>query len=154
MLVQRAFPQGRGAQRLDIAEGVGEHSRADQGAFALHGQRSGTESAAILDVAQKLEIISGEPFDAGRGLLFRIVSMLEATPPTSGVRADRAVGHACTPFKPVWQQDSPPVALLPQAADTGHWPPRSLDAQNSGAALGLFHRRPIRRITPWRPIVV
>jgi hypothetical protein len=39
-------------------------------------KRSATESAAILDVALKLEIISGERFDTGRGLLFRIVSML------------------------------------------------------------------------------
>jgi hypothetical protein len=31
---------------------------------------------AILDIAKKLEIISGQRFDAGRGLLFRIVSML------------------------------------------------------------------------------
>ncbi len=35
---------------LNIAEGAGEYSRADKA-------RSGTESAAIVDVAQKLEII-------------------------------------------------------------------------------------------------
>jgi four helix bundle protein len=61
---------------LNIAEGAGEYSRADKARFYRMAKRSGTESAAILDVAQKLEIISAERFEAGRGLLFRIVSML------------------------------------------------------------------------------
>jgi four helix bundle protein len=61
---------------LNIAEGAGEYSRADKARFYRMAKRSGTESSAILDVAQRLEIISGERFEVGRGLLFRIVSML------------------------------------------------------------------------------
>jgi four helix bundle protein len=76
MLAQRAFPQGRGAQRLNIAEGAGEYSRADKARFYRMAKRSATEAAAILDLARKLEIISRERFDAGRALLLRIVSML------------------------------------------------------------------------------
>jgi four helix bundle protein len=61
---------------LNIAEGAGEYSRADKARFYRMAKRSATESAAILDVAKKLDIISGQRFDAGRGLLLRIVSML------------------------------------------------------------------------------
>jgi four helix bundle protein len=61
---------------LNLAEGAGEYSRADKARFYRMAKRSATESAAILDVALKLEIISGERFDTGRGLLFRTVSML------------------------------------------------------------------------------
>jgi four helix bundle protein len=76
MLAKRAFPRGRGAKRLNIAEGAGEYSRPDKARFYRMAKRSATESAAILDVATKLKIISGERFDIGRSLLFRIVSML------------------------------------------------------------------------------
>lgn len=61
---------------LNIAEGAGEYSRADKARFYRFAKRSATECAAILDVARKLEIISREPFDTGRALLLRVVSML------------------------------------------------------------------------------
>lgn len=82
-----AFPPGNGdvvdqlrratmSIALNIAEGSGEYSRADKARFYRIAKRSATECAAILDVARKLEIISRERFDSGRGLLHRIVSML------------------------------------------------------------------------------
>lgn len=85
--VVAAFPTGNGdladqfkrattSIALNIAEGTGEYSRADKARFYRMAKRSATECAAILDVARKLEIISHEHFDTGRGVLFRIVSML------------------------------------------------------------------------------
>jgi four helix bundle protein len=82
-----AFPPGHGdladqlkrastSIALNIAEGAGEYSRADEARFYRIAKRSATECAAILDVARKLEIISRERFDTGRGLLLRVVSML------------------------------------------------------------------------------
>lgn len=85
--VVAAFPSGNGdladqfkrattSIALNIAEGAGEYSRADKARFYRIAKRSATECAAILDVARRLEIISRERFDSGRGVLFRIVSML------------------------------------------------------------------------------
>jgi four helix bundle protein len=85
--VVAAFPPGNGdladqlrrattSIALNIAEGAGEYSRADKARFYRMAKRSATECAAILDVARKLEIISRDRFDNGRGVLFRIVSML------------------------------------------------------------------------------
>ena len=85
--VAAAFPPGNGdladqlkrattSIALNIAEGAGEFSRADKARFYRMAKRSATECAAILDVARKLEIISRERFHNGRGILFRVVSML------------------------------------------------------------------------------
>lgn len=82
-----AFPQGYGDLAdqlkrastsivLNIAEGAGEFSRADKARFYRIAKRSATECAAILDVSRKLDIISSPRFDAGRDILFRVVSML------------------------------------------------------------------------------
>ena len=61
---------------LNIAEGAGEFSRKDKSRFYRIAKRSGTECAAILDVCERLELIASIRYEAGRELLFRVVSML------------------------------------------------------------------------------
>jgi len=61
---------------LNIAEGAGEFSRKDKRRFYRIALRSATESAAILDVCERLRISDVSQLRAGRDLLLRIVSML------------------------------------------------------------------------------
>jgi four helix bundle protein len=61
---------------LNIAEGAGEYSQDEKARFYRMAKRSATESAAILDVCARLDLIEKQRFEAGRGLLLRIVSML------------------------------------------------------------------------------
>ena len=61
---------------LNIAEGAGEFSRKDKSRFYRIAKRSGTECAAILDVCERLGLIASIRYEAGRELLFRVVSML------------------------------------------------------------------------------
>ena len=63
---------------LNIAEGAGEFSPNEKARFYRMAKRSATECAAILDVGRRLGILPTEPYDAGRELLLRIVSMLIA----------------------------------------------------------------------------
>lgn len=85
--ITESFPRGRAyltdqLQRagtsisLNIAEGSGEFSLNEKSRFYRMAKRSATESAAILDVARKLNIIHEDNYQLGRGLLVRIVSML------------------------------------------------------------------------------
>ena len=61
---------------LNIAEGSGEFSVNEKSRFYRMAKRSATESAAILDVAKRLNIIHEADYRSGRDLLIRIVSML------------------------------------------------------------------------------
>ncbi len=63
---------------LNIAEGAGEFSPKEKARFYRMAKRSATECAAILDVGRRLGILATEPYDAGRELLIRTVSMLIA----------------------------------------------------------------------------
>lgn len=61
---------------LNIAEGAGEFSKAEKARFYRIARRSGTECAAVLDVAVRLELATRAHCDPARELLLRIVSML------------------------------------------------------------------------------
>jgi four helix bundle protein len=82
-----SFPRGRAyltdqLQRagtsisLNIAEGAGEFSINEKCRFYRMAKRSGTETAAILDVAKRLDIIHEDNYQKGRELLIRIIMML------------------------------------------------------------------------------
>ena len=85
--ITEAFPRGRAyltdqLQRagtsisLNIAEGAGEFSPNEKSRFYRMAKRSGTETAAILDVAKRLDIIHEDNYQKGRELLIRIIMML------------------------------------------------------------------------------
>ena len=57
-------------------EGAGEFSTHEKSRFYRMAKRSGTETAAILDVANRLEIIQEDNYQKGRELLIRIIMML------------------------------------------------------------------------------
>ena len=61
---------------LNIAQGAGEFSPNEKSRFYRMAKRSGTETAAILDVAKRLDIIHEDNYQKGRELLIRIVMML------------------------------------------------------------------------------
>src|SRR4029450_11457795 len=54
---------------LNIAEGAGEFARKEKGRFYRIARRSATESAAVLDVAQALELADGRDVGVGKALL-------------------------------------------------------------------------------------
>ena len=79
-----SFPRGRAyltdqLQRagtsisLNIAEGAGEFSINEKSRFYRMAKRSGTETAAILEVAKRLDIIHEDNYQKGRELLIRII---------------------------------------------------------------------------------
>lgn len=81
------LPRGRGyladqPQRaatsipLNIGEGAGELSSGDKARFSGMARRSATECAAILDVCQRLRLVTQRAFTAARELPIRIVSTL------------------------------------------------------------------------------
>lgn len=85
--ITEAFPRGRAyltdqLQRagtsisLNIAEGSGEFSMNEKIRFYRMAKRSATETAAILDVSNRLNIIHEDDYQKGRELLIRIVMML------------------------------------------------------------------------------
>jgi four helix bundle protein len=85
--VVEALPRGRGyladqLQRaalsivLNIAEGAGKFSQADKAAFYLRARGSATESAAVLDVCRRLNLITAATVDENKTILDRIVGML------------------------------------------------------------------------------
>jgi four helix bundle protein len=61
---------------FNLAEGAGEFSSREKARFYRLARRSATESAAILDVCSRLELINEDRHAAGRDLLHSIVSML------------------------------------------------------------------------------
>jgi four helix bundle protein len=85
--ITSAFPPGRAyltdqLQRagtsisLNIAEGSGEFSPNEKSRFYRMVKRSATETAAILEVSKRLNIIHEEYYQLTRDLLTRIVMML------------------------------------------------------------------------------
>jgi len=61
---------------LNIAEGAGEYSSNEKIRFYRMAKRSATECASILDICNQLQLVDGQLFEKGRGLLLRIVAML------------------------------------------------------------------------------
>jgi four helix bundle protein len=101
--IAEQLPRGRGyladqLQRaatsipLNIGEGAGEYSSGDKARFYRMGRRSATECAAILDVCQRLKLVTDDTFRSARELLVRIVSMLVRM-----VRSLESPAHAVTP---------------------------------------------------------
>jgi four helix bundle protein len=81
------LPRGRGyladqLQRaalsivLNIAEGAGKFSPADKAVFYTRARGSATESAAVLDVCRKLELLETAVTENNKALLERIAQML------------------------------------------------------------------------------
>lgn len=61
---------------LNIAEGAGKYSKPDKRRYYLTGAGSATEAAAVLDICVRLALIDQKPYDQGKGILDRVVSML------------------------------------------------------------------------------
>ena len=61
---------------LNIAEGNGKFNKQDKGKFYKIARGSGTECGAILDAAKIIGILEETTWQEGKGLLYRIVSML------------------------------------------------------------------------------
>jgi four helix bundle protein len=77
---------------LNIAEGAGEFSAADKARFYRIACRSGTESAAILDVCRKLSLVDEKLYSQGRDQLLRVVSMLIRLSRPSGTGTGTGTG--------------------------------------------------------------
>ena len=61
---------------LNIAEGSGKYSKADKRRYYLSASGSATESAAILDVCQRIKLMESSHYHKGKELLERVLSML------------------------------------------------------------------------------
>jgi four helix bundle protein len=61
---------------LNLAEGAGKHSKADKRRYYLSARGSATESAALLDVLLRLQLLDAPGHQAGKEMLVRVVSML------------------------------------------------------------------------------
>jgi four helix bundle protein len=61
---------------LNLAEGAGKHSKLDKRQYYVTARGSATESAALLDVCQRLKLLDEAGHRAAKGMLVRIVSML------------------------------------------------------------------------------
>jgi four helix bundle protein len=61
---------------LNVAEGAGEFSKPEKTRFYRIARRSATESAAVLDICTRLQLIENHDLKLARELLHRIVSML------------------------------------------------------------------------------
>ena len=61
---------------LNVSEGAGKLSKPDKRRFYLTARGSATESAALLDVCLRLELIDPAQHKAGKEMVVRIVSML------------------------------------------------------------------------------
>jgi four helix bundle protein len=61
---------------LNLAEGVGKHSKPDKRRFYITARGSATESAALLDVCLRLQLLDEVAQRAGKEMLVRVVSML------------------------------------------------------------------------------
>ena len=85
--VVEGLPRGRGhlaaqlarastSEVLNLAEGAGKHSKPDKRRFYLTARGSATESAVLLDVCLRLNLLKPEQHQAGKEMVVRIVSML------------------------------------------------------------------------------
>ncbi len=85
--VVEGLPRGRGhladqlarastSVVLNLAEGAGKHSKPDKRRFYLMARGSATESAVLLDVCLRLNLLEQEQHQAGKEMVVRIVSML------------------------------------------------------------------------------
>src|SRR4051812_12280985 len=70
---------------LNLAEGAGKHSKLDKRRYYVTARGSATESAALLDVCQRLKLLDEAGHRAAKGMLVRIDPW--STPPTQW-RAD------------------------------------------------------------------
>jgi len=61
---------------LNLAKGAGKHSKADKRRYYLSARGSATESAALLDVLSRLQLLDAAGHQAGKEMLVRVVSML------------------------------------------------------------------------------
>ena len=61
---------------LNLAEGAGKHSKPDKRRYYLTARGSATESAALLDVCVRLNLLDDDGHKAGKEMLVRVVSML------------------------------------------------------------------------------
>ena len=61
---------------LNITEGAGKTTLADQSRFYAHARGSAMECSAILDVLRVLNTVAEQQLDTNKKLLVRIVSML------------------------------------------------------------------------------
>lgn len=61
---------------LNLAEGAGKHSKLDKRRFYLTARGSATESAALLDICHRLELLDDVGHRTAKGMVVRIVSML------------------------------------------------------------------------------
>jgi four helix bundle protein len=61
---------------LNLSEGAGKVSKPDKRRYYLTARGSATESAALLDVCYRLELIDPVRHQAGKDMVVRIVSML------------------------------------------------------------------------------
>jgi four helix bundle protein len=85
--IVEALPRGRGHLAdqftrastsivLNVSEGAGRLSKPDKRRYYLTARGSALESAAILDVCVRLQLLDQAGHQAGKELLVRIVSML------------------------------------------------------------------------------
>lgn len=61
---------------LNLAEGAGKHSKLDKRRYYVTARGAATESAALLDVCQRLKLLDEAGHREAKGMLVRIVSML------------------------------------------------------------------------------
>ena len=61
---------------LDVAEGAGKASKPDKRRYYLTARGSATESAALLDVCLRLELIEQASHESGKDMIVRIVSIV------------------------------------------------------------------------------
>ena len=61
---------------LNIAEGAGRFAPKDKASFYLRARASATESAAVMDVCQKLKLLDQSTTTADKAMLERISMML------------------------------------------------------------------------------
>ena len=61
---------------LNLAEGAGKLSKADKRRYYLTARGSATESAALLDICLRLQIVDERTHETGKAMVVRIVSML------------------------------------------------------------------------------
>ena len=60
----------------NLAEGAGKHSKPDKRRYYVTARGSATESAALLDICVRLELLDDGGHKAGKEMLVRVVSML------------------------------------------------------------------------------
>jgi four helix bundle protein len=61
---------------LNLAEGAGKLSKPDKRRFYLTARGSATESAALLDICVRLELLDEAGHRTGKEMIARIVAML------------------------------------------------------------------------------